>query len=149
MKPPIIENRRGANRVQRYSQGILTGVFWVILGLLLRPLVTLGAWFLGGQLLSHTLLQNQGLAGLMRVPLFYVVVVVLMGIALIGWASYNLLRFRHNERRNRQPEPVTARELADFFDVPESCVQRWQASRRIVMHHDELGRPEVGGADSR
>lgn len=147
MKSPIIENRRGVSRFQRYSQGLLTGIFWVILILLLRPLLTLGAWLVGGHLFSRAFLQAEGIE-LLRVPLTYVVVVVLMGITLIGWASYNLLRFRHNERRIHQPDPVKPLELAEFFGVSEMRVQHWQRSRRIIMHHDELGRLEVDGADS-
>lgn len=144
MKPPIIENPKGATLIQRYSQGLLTGMFWVILGLLLRPLLTLGAWLLGGHFASHALFHNLGLAALLRVPLVYVVVVFVLGAVLIGWATYNLLRFRNNERRTRQPDPVAAQELAEFFGVEESLVQHWQDSRRIVMGHDEQGRPVEG-----
>ncbi|MDO3378870.1 poly-beta-1,6-N-acetyl-D-glucosamine biosynthesis protein PgaD [Geoalkalibacter halelectricus] len=144
MKPPIIENPRGATRTQRYGQGLLTAVFWVILVLLLRPLLTLGAWLVGGHLLFQTLGQSGGLSGIFRVPFVYLLVVALIGVVLIGWATYNLLRFRNNERRTRQPDPVTAAQLAGFFGVAEAKVRHWQGSRRIVMSHDELGRPGEG-----
>lgn len=140
MKPLIIENPQGASRVQRYSQRFLTGFFWLIFGLLLRPLLTLGAWMLGGHLFSRAMLDGRQLADLARVPLIYVIVVLMIGTALIGWATYNLLRFRNNERRNRQPVSVTPEELSRFFAIDENLVLRLQVSRRIVMHHDECGR---------
>ena len=137
MRPMIIENPQGASRVQRYSQRALTGIFWLIFGLLLRPLLTLGAWLLGGHLFSRAILDAEGIMSLAHVPLIYVLVVFMIGTALIGWASYNLLRFRNNERRTRQPASVTPQELSCFFQVDEDQVRRW----RIVMQHDEHGRP--------
>ncbi|WP_305041522.1 poly-beta-1,6-N-acetyl-D-glucosamine biosynthesis protein PgaD [Geoalkalibacter sp.] len=144
MRPPIIENPKGATRLQRYSQGVLTGVFWVFLGLLLRPLLTLGAWLVGGHLAFLAMFRLDGLGSLFRVPLVYFLVVALIGTVLIGWSTYNLLRFRHNERRTRQPDPLTSAQLAGFFGVDEALVRRWQGSRRIVMGHDEQGRPGEG-----
>lgn len=144
MKPPIIENPRGATRLQRYSQGVLTGMFWVLLGLLLRPLLTLGAWLVGGHLAFLAMFRFDGLGSLFRVPFVYVVVVAVIGMVLIGWSAYNLLRFRNNERRTRQPDPVTPAQLAAFFGVDEALVRRWQESRRILMSHDEQGRPRPG-----
>ena len=146
MKPLIIENPQGASRVQRYSQRFLTGFFWLIFGLLLRPLLTLGAWMLGGHLFSRAMLDGRQLADLARVPLIYVIVVLMIGTALIGWATYNLLRFRNNERRNRQPVSVTPEELSRFFAIDENLVLRLQVSRRIVMHHDEHG--QLGEVDA-
>ena len=140
MKPLIVENPQGASRVQRYSQRFLTGFFWLVFGLLLRPLLTLGAWLLGGHFFSHAMLDGREIADLARVPLVYVIVVLMIGTALIGWATYNLLRFRNNERRNRQPVSVTPQELSRFFAVDENLVLRLQVSRRIVMQHDEHGR---------
>ncbi|PKN11992.1 MAG: poly-beta-1,6-N-acetyl-D-glucosamine biosynthesis protein PgaD [Deltaproteobacteria bacterium HGW-Deltaproteobacteria-4] len=141
MKPPIIENPKGVSRLQRYSQGVLTGMFWVFLGVLLWPLLTLGAWLLGGHLAFLAMFRFDGLGSLFRVPFVYILVVVLIGVVLIGWSSYNLLRFRHHERRTRQPDALMQAQLAEFFGVEEEQVRRWQTSRRIVMSHDEQGRP--------
>ncbi len=140
MKPLIIENPQGASRSQRYSQRFLTGFFWLIFGLLLRPLLTLGAWLLGGHLFSRTIFDAKGIMALVQVPLFYLLVVFMIGSALIGWATYNLLRFRNNERRTRAPASVTPQELSRFFAIDENLVLRLQNSRRIVMQHDEYGR---------
>ena len=141
MRPHIIENRRGATPLQRYGQGALTAVFWFGFGMLLRPLVTFAAWLMGGHFLHETVWTKEGLVSLARVPVMYVVVVLLIGAVLTGWASYNLLRFRNNERRTRQPEPVTPEEVAGFYRVSAEQVHRWQRARHIVMAHDEQGFP--------
>ena len=144
MKPPIIENPKGASRLQRYSQGVLTGIFWVLLGLLLWPLLTYGTRLQGSYLDFLTIFRFDGFGSLFRVPFVYFLVVVLIGVILIGWSIYNLLRFRHHERRTHQPDPLTQGQLAGFFGVEEEQVRRWQTSRRIVMDHDEQGRPRPG-----
>lgn len=141
MKPPIIENPKGVSRLQRYSQGVLTGIFWVLLGLLLWPLLTFGTWLQGSHLDFLTIFRFDGIGSLFRVPFVYFVVVALIGVVLIGWSSYNLLRFRHHERRTHQPDALKQAQLAEFFGVEDEQVRRWQASRRIVMSHDEQGRP--------
>lgn len=143
MKPPIIQNPKGASFFQRYGQRFLTGAFWVALGMLLRPLLTLGAWLAGGHFFSIAMFEKHGLASLLRIPFVYPLVVVAIGIVFIGWATYNQLRFRNNERRTRQPDPVKRTELATFFTVDEELLRRWQRSRRIVMNHDESGTPWV------
>ena len=144
MKSPIIENPKGVSLLQRYSQGVLTGIFWVLLGLLLWPLLTFGTWLQGSHLDFLTIFRFDGLGSLFRVPFVYFLVVALIGVVLIGWSCYNLLRFRHHERRTRQPDALTQAQLAGFFGVEEEQVRRWQASRRIVMSHDEQGRPRPG-----
>jgi poly-beta-1,6-N-acetyl-D-glucosamine biosynthesis protein PgaD len=141
MKQPIIENRRGADPLQRYGQGALTAAFWFGFGMLLRPLVTFAAWLMGGHFLHETVWTNEGLVSLARVPAMYVVVVFLIGAVLTGWASYNLLRFRNNERRTRQPQPVNPQEIAVFYRVSTEQVHRWQRAGRIVMAHDDQGFP--------
>jgi poly-beta-1,6-N-acetyl-D-glucosamine biosynthesis protein PgaD len=141
MKPLIIKNPRGAKRFQRYSQRILTGAFWVGFAMLLRPLLTLFAWYTGGHLANLALFERDGLVNLLRVPFIYPVMVIAIGSLLIGWAIYNQMRFQHNERRTRHPDPLTPEQLAGFFSVDEQLVRRWQNQRRIVMCHDERGTP--------
>ena len=144
MKPLIIDNPKGATRFQRYGQRILTGLFWLILVVLLRPLLTLAAWILGGHFLTEVMAGRGGVLSFLEIPMLYVLAVfIIMGL-FIGWASYNLIRFRRNERRKQFPKPVRTQDLSRFFQVDDRIVKRWQASRRIVMAHDDLGRPFDG-----
>ena len=139
MKPPVIENPKAATGMQRYGQKILTMFFWILLAVLLRPLITLLAWILGGHLFFDAMHLDGGLWQNLRVPLSYLAVIAAIAAVLIGWASYNLLRFRRRERRMNPPEGVTPKELAEFFGIKEDVVLHLQSSRRIVISHDEKG----------
>ena len=141
MKPPIIKNPRGASRFQRYSQRLLTGAFWVGFAMLLRPLLTLFAWYTGAHLFNLAMFERDGWFSLLKVPFVYPLAVFLIGIVFIGWAIYNQLRFQNNERRTRQPDPLTSVQIGSFFQVDEEQVRRWQNQRRIVMTHDDRGNP--------
>ncbi|TRO81173.1 poly-beta-1,6-N-acetyl-D-glucosamine biosynthesis protein PgaD [Trichloromonas acetexigens] len=141
MKPPIIKNPKGASRFQRYSQRLLTGAFWVGFAMLLRPLLTLFAWYTGAHLFNRAMFERDGWLSILKVPFIYPLVVVAIGGVLIGWAIYNQLRFQNNERRTRHPEPLTSVQLAHFFQVDEEQVRHWQNRRRIVMIHDDRGNP--------
>ena len=141
MKPPIIKNPRGAHRFQRYSQRLLTGAFWVGFAMLLRPLLTLFAWYTGAHLFNLAMFERDGWLSLLKVPFIYPLVVFLVGGLLIGWAIYNQLRFQNNEGRTRQPSPLTSVQLALFFQVDEEQVRRWQNQSRIVRSHDDRGNP--------
>jgi poly-beta-1,6-N-acetyl-D-glucosamine biosynthesis protein PgaD len=146
MKPPVIRNPKGASRLQRYSQRLLTGAFWVGFAMLLRPLLTLFAWYTGAHLFTLAMFERDGWLSLLKVPFIYPLVVVGIGSLLIGWAIYNQLRFQHNERRTRHPEPLSPAQIGSFFQVDEEQVRHWQNRRRIVMSHDDRGNPgEVDG----
>ncbi len=139
----IIDNPTGASWIQRFSQRAITLAFWVVFGFLFRPLLTLLAWLVGGHFFSRAMIQNQGYQALITSAGFYLLVIALIVSLLIGWALYNLLRFRNNERRTRQPDPVTAAEQAAFYGLDEATVRQLQGANRLVLHIDENGLPVV------
>lgn len=137
----IINNPGGANWMQRLTQGGVTLFFWVVFGLLFRPVLTLVAWMLGGHFFSRAMIHNSGYLLLLERFVFYLLVIVIISLVLIGWANYNLLRFRNNERRNRQPDPVTPAAQAAFYAVDEASLTQLQQQKHMVLEIDEQGRP--------
>ncbi len=137
----IINNPGGAHWMQRLTQRGLTFFFWVVFALLFRPILTLLAWLLGGHFFSEGMIDNQGFSLLLERLGFYLLVIVVISAVLIGWASYNLLRFRNNERRNRQPDPVGVAAQAAIYGLDELQVSQLQQQRRIVLEIDDQGRP--------
>ncbi len=138
----IIENPGGGTSRQRYGQGVFGLLGWVLFTFLLTPLLTATAWVFGGYFFADVMLVHEGYRPLMEVFAIYLAIIALLGLVLIGWACYNLLRFRHNERRTRHPAPVAGGALAAFYAIDEELVRRWQTERRVVMGHDEYGGPE-------
>lgn len=141
MSKLVINNPGGAHWMQRLTQRGLTFVFWVVFGLLFRPILTLLAWLLGGYFVSEAMVENHGYLLLLDKLWFYLLVIIAIAALLIGWASYNLLRFRNNERRNRQPDPVDVAAQAAYYGLDPLLVGRLQQQRRMVLEIDEQGRP--------
>lgn len=141
MSQLIINNPGGASWMQRLTQQGVTLVFWVVFGLLFRPILTLLAWLLGGYFFSEAMIDNQGFSLLLERLGIYLFVIVVISAVLIGWASYNLLRFRNNERRNRQPDPVGVAAQAAIYGLDELQVSHLQHQRRMVLAIDDQGRP--------
>lgn len=137
----IINNPGGASWMQRLTQRGMTLFFWVVFGLLFRPVLTLLAWLLGGHFFSEAMIHNSGYLLLLERFGFYLLVIVIISLVLIGWANYNLLRFRNNERRNRQPDPVSLAAQAAFYAVDEDLLGRLQQQKHMVLEIDEQGRP--------
>jgi len=141
MSKLVINNPGGAHWMQRLSQRGLTFIFWVVFGLLFRPILTLLAWLLGGHFFSEAMVENHGYLLLLDKLWFYLLVIVVISALLIGWASYNLLRFRNNERRNRQPDPVDVTAQAALYGLDQLQVSQLQQQRRMVVEIDDQGRP--------
>lgn len=141
MSKLVINNPGGAHWMQRLTQRGVTFVFWLVFGLLFRPILTLLAWLLGGHFFSEAMVENQGYLLLLDKFWFYLLVIIGISALLIGWASYNLLRFRNNERRTRQPDPVGVAEQAALYELDPPRVSSLQQQRRIVLEIDDQGRP--------
>jgi poly-beta-1,6-N-acetyl-D-glucosamine biosynthesis protein PgaD len=141
MSKLVINNPGGAHWMQRLTQRGLTFIFWVVFGLLFRPILTLLAWLLGGHFFTEAMVDNHGYLLLLDKIWFYLLVILAISALLIGWASYNLLRFRNKERRNRQPDPVCAAAQAAVFGLDRLQVSQLQQQRRMVLQIDEQGRP--------
>ena len=61
-----------------------------------------------------------------------------MTVVYLGWAIYNMLRFRGRQRR--RPRAVVAPEdLANMYGFSTETVESWQDAHALVMHHDDQG----------
>ena len=61
-----------------------------------------------------------------------------MTVVYLGWAIYNMLRFRGRQRR--KPRAFVAPEdLANMYGFSTETVVAWQDAQSLVMHHDAEG----------
>jgi poly-beta-1,6-N-acetyl-D-glucosamine biosynthesis protein PgaD len=61
-----------------------------------------------------------------------------MTVVYLGWAIYNMLRFRGRQRR--KPRAFVAPEdLANMYGFSTETVVAWQDANKLVMHHDGEG----------
>jgi poly-beta-1,6-N-acetyl-D-glucosamine biosynthesis protein PgaD len=61
-----------------------------------------------------------------------------MTIIYLGWAIYNMLRFRGRQRRKPRA-PVAPEDLANMYGFSPETVVAWQEASSLVMHHDTEG----------
>lgn len=138
MKRLIIERPDLQSPLQRATTGGLTFIFWVFWIYLWLPLISLVAWGVGIHLFHDNLLMNDGYKRLFDHWGWYVFSLLLIMVVLIGWARYNLLRFRDKERRKR-PLPVDLSTHARDFKIDATRLVSWQGAKRLVIRHDQHG----------
>ncbi|HHN8542830.1 poly-beta-1,6-N-acetyl-D-glucosamine biosynthesis protein PgaD [Citrobacter cronae] len=68
---------------------------------------------------------------------FYILVALVNGLVLIGWAKYNQFRFRV-ERRSRRPG-LEEHELAESLRITRELVTELNKARVLTVHHHENG----------
>jgi len=69
----------------------------------------------------------------------YLLVAAINAAILVAWAIYNHLRFAGLDRRT-SPAAIGAAQLARSFALDAKGVEDINASKVVVIHHDEEGR---------
>ena len=65
-------------------------------------------------------------------------VALVMTTVYLGWAIYNMLRFRGRERRKPRAGVMPV-DLANMYGFSTETVEAWQNARGLIMHHDAEG----------
>jgi poly-beta-1,6-N-acetyl-D-glucosamine biosynthesis protein PgaD len=138
LKSPLIERSDLQSPRQRTLYGTLTLAFWVFWVYLWLPVLALLAWTLGVQQAYKYMIVLGGYHDVIKLLGIYTLIILLLGGALILWATYNIIRFRGVERRIA-PVPVTPTEIARDFDQDRNSVARWQSEQRLYVTHDQEG----------
>lgn len=128
--------------LQHWSQRGVFGLI-AIAGLtlwtyLFVPLLSLLAWWFGWYRFDHYIVQDYQ-HGFTQSITVMIAVVMMMGLVLLGWASYNILRFYNNERRNHVPN-IKSHEVANFYEIEPEQVQQAKQAQLNVFHYDRQGK---------
>jgi biofilm PGA synthesis protein PgaD len=122
----------------RLVYSVMTFVAWIVWAWLWLPLVTLVGWYLGVRtFIREIVIPPTGTMWMSVVA--YLLVIALIGIFLIIWSRYNVLRFRGDERR-RAAAQVTDTEMRMRFDLSPDLLARFRDEESLVVEHDEIGR---------
>jgi biofilm PGA synthesis protein PgaD len=117
---------------------VLTAALWVLYFYFIRaafPFIgDLGRWAFNG---FNDISQYPNLK-IMTTIQDYGQVAGVMAVLYLGWAVYNMLRFRGRQRRKPRPN-VTAEDLANLYGFSTESVESWQEASSLIMHHDEHG----------
>jgi biofilm PGA synthesis protein PgaD len=125
-------------RRQRARDTVLTLLMWGIYIYLWIPLITLGAWLVGFERFYEVVILYGGFDVIMDMLDWYAAVIITISTVIVTWSGINYRRFHNNERR-RSAGAASARDLSEFFGVPEKEIERVRKSRRLQIDLDDLG----------
>lgn len=148
--PSLIINRPDMQTIrQRYGNGLLTFMFWMIwfyfwlplinifLVYLWLPLISIGGWLMGVNLFYEELIVQEGLEALLDLLGWYLLVIFLISLTLGVWALVQRIRFRGKDRRG-QHQTVDVVSLAGAFGVTTEQLGKWRDSKRLVISSDSI-----------
>jgi len=136
----LIDNPENQSPRQRTMFGVLTGVAWAAYLYLWLPLITAVVWYFGLKSAYIELyLRDHRIDSflVLAIPMIALVVSVL----LLGWAEYNLLRFRRREDRRGAADNVSLDEMARGIGATHAMAQQLQQARHSVVHMSEQAVP--------
>lgn len=135
----LIINKPGLMTLrQRFSDSLLTFLFWVFWIYLWLPVISLIAWGAGINLFYQEMIVQRGYEAFFDLLGWYGMVILSNSIVLLSWAGYNLLRFRGKERR-RRAGTVRRADVARQFSVEVDQLTRWHGANRMTIYHNKEG----------
>jgi biofilm PGA synthesis protein PgaD len=132
----IIEHPEWQTPKQRILLGFVTLLFWIVWFYIWIPFVSVLAWILGVKLFEYQMIELKGYKGVVDFLWWYALIIFVMGGSLIGWATYNYMRFNKVARRNARPK-VTLEMEARYFKVDINDVEKWRKSQMVIIEHND------------
>ena len=137
MSEYIIERPELQLPAMRAFFSVLTIALWTSFVYLLLPVATLLAWYVGYTAVYEEMVMRRGWEALVDLIGSYSIVVLVMGLIQVGWASINWARFRGKRDRRRLRERQVDRDIEKMFMMDTGEFPVWQNARRLVVHHHE------------
>jgi len=139
----IIDVASGRPAWLRWRDWILSIAVWIAYAYLIRE-VFIDIYVLGREAFDWTFAQAPApdvshMFQFLYALGIYAIVVILNGAILIGWATYNQLRFRGSDVRKALGSVTTA-QLGELYGFPSETVAGWQQAGSLVVVHDAEGK---------
>lgn len=134
----IINASDSVSLLVRIRDVVLTIILWALYFLAIRdsfPFVAdLFKWA------SHGFGSKKNYTHLDIIPTIqsYAQVALVMMVIYLGWAVYNMLRFRGRQRRKPRAA-VAPEDLANMYGFSPETVIAWQSASSLIIHHDSEG----------
>ncbi|HKB84278.1 MAG TPA: poly-beta-1,6-N-acetyl-D-glucosamine biosynthesis protein PgaD [Burkholderiales bacterium] len=137
MSEYVIERPELQAPAMRAFFSMLTVVLWTSYVYLLLPVATLLAWYVGFTAVYEEMVMRRGWEALVDLIGFYGIIVLVMGLIQVGWASINWARFYGKRDRRRLRDRQVDMEIQRMFMMDTTEFPVWQNARRLVVHHHE------------
>jgi len=132
----IIDRPELQSKSKRAIFGVLTAGLWSFYLYLLLPLASLLAWWLGFVVVYEEMVMLRGWEMLLELIGVYGAIVLAMGLAQVGWALTNWLRFYgRRDRRRERPQEVSQEFTEPLFLTDTGEFPAWMNAKRLVVHH--------------
>lgn len=136
--PEYIDRPDLQQNAQRGVLGVINLLGWLIWLYLLLPLVSVLAWVFGYYRFDQYIL-NDPQPDLIKQLWFLAILVVVMNLVLLLWASYNWWRFRSNDRR-QHVKNVNKEQIAHFYELNEKAYDLAQRQQISTFFYDDVGK---------
>lgn len=124
---------------QRSLYATLTALAWLAWVHLWLPVITLGAWAVGIDVLYQQSMMDDVGHGIDDF-LFLLRAASVCAFVFLVWSNYNRWRYGGPERRG-PVENTSQDDIADYFGASDIVSNRLRRMRRTVLHVDPSGRP--------
>jgi len=129
-------------RHRRAARRVVTVLFWIAWVWAVIPLVTLFAWALGLRRAYLEMFSRTRFEDLAFVLPRYALIVLMIALVFVNWATLQRYWWRGRERRQRPPDAPMP-DVAQRFSVDAALLARARESRTVVVHHGEDGLPRA------
>lgn len=136
--PAFIDRPDLQSRSQRGVFGMLAAAGLTLWLYLFIPLLSLLAWWFGWHRFDQYIIHDYE-HGFTQHLAILVAIIMLLGLILLTWASYNILRFYNKERRHAMPD-VQIGDMAHFYELETQLVEQAQAAQVNLFFYDRQGK---------
>lgn len=123
---------------QRGIFGVLAAAGLTLWLYLFIPLLSLLAWWFGWHRFDQYIIHDYEY-GFTEQLTSVVAMIMILGLSLLAWASYNILRFYDKERRHAMPD-VQISAMADFYELEAQLVEQAQKAQVNLFFYDDHGK---------
>lgn len=138
MSEHVIDKPELQAPVMRALFNALTVVMWTFYIYLLLPLATLIAWYVGFSAVYEEMVMQRGWEALVHLLGWYSLVIALIALAQVGWASINWARFKGKRDRRRLSERHVDMNVDHMFVGGLERHAGWKDAKRMVVHHHDV-----------
>jgi len=138
MNEHVIDKPELQPPVMRAFFSAMTVVMWSFYIYLLLPVATLIAWYVGFSAVYEEMVMRRGWEALLQLLGWYSVIIMLIALAQVGWASVNWARFKGKRDRRRFSERKVDMGVDQMFVADLECHADWQEAKRLVVHHHDF-----------
>jgi biofilm PGA synthesis protein PgaD len=136
--PEYIDSPHLQDKVQRGVFGVINALGWMLWIYLFIPLLSLLAWVFGYYQFDQYIL-NDPQPDLVNQLWSLAILVLVMNVVLLIWASYNWWRFKNNDRR-QHVENISNQQIAHFYELSEDALQLAQREQIVTFYYDDIGK---------